>query len=280
MKKFRFLVLFISMALALSACGNKDRKVLARINDEVITLEEFNNDIERLPKHYQDMIVGQKKKFLDEIIKEELLYKEALKSNIDKDTETQELIAEARKKILVSSLIKSRVDNKAFLSEDDLREYYDQHSEEFMLPERWRASHIVVDTPEEAREIREKLNEGVSFEELAENRSKDATAKEGGDIGYFSKGQLIPEFQNACFELKIGQISDVVETPFGYHVIKLTDKKNPEVQEFSSVKELIRKELERTQKRELLDELITDLRNDAKITINEELIEETPEEKK
>lgn len=280
MKKFRFLVLFISMALALSACGNKDRKVLARINDEVITLEEFNNDIERLPKHYQDMIVGQKKKFLDEIIKEELLYKEALKSNIDKDAETQELIAEARKKILVSSLIKSRVDNKAFLSEDDLREYYDQHSEEFMLPERWRASHIVVDTPEEAREIREKLNEGVSFEELAENRSKDATAKEGGDIGYFSKGQLIPEFQNACFELKIGQISDVVETPFGYHVIKLTDKKNPEVQEFSSVKELIRKELERTQKRELLDELITDLRNDAKITINEELIEETPEEKK
>ncbi len=203
-----------------------------------------------------------------------MLYKEALKSNIEKDPETQEVIAAARKKILVSSLIKMRVQDKASISEEDIKTYYDEHSEEFMLPERWRASHILLNTAEEAEEIKERLNQGASFEELAENRSKDATSKKQGDVGYFSKGQLIPEFENACFELEVGETRGVIQTQFGYHIIKLTDKKSPEVQEFEKVQGLIRKELERERKQQLLDTLITDLRNNAKITINEELIAE------
>ena len=274
MKKIILITLVIGMGIALNGCGDRNRKVLAKVNDEIITLGQFNDSIQKLPKHYQDIVKGQKKKFLDELIKEELLFKEALKSNIEKDPETKEVIAAARKKILVSSLIKMRVEDKASISEEDIKVYYDEHSEEFMLRERWRASHILLGTVEEAEEIKERLNQGASFEELAENRSKDATSKKQGDVGYFSKGQLIPEFENACFELEVGRVSDVVKTQFGYHIIKLTDKKSPEVQEFEKVQELIRKELERSQKQRLLEALITDLRNNAKITINEELIAE------
>ena len=272
MKKLIIPVLFVSVILALSGCGNRGQKVLAKIGDRVITLEEFDKKIERLPKQYQEILKVQKKKFLDEIIREELLHKEALKSKIDKDPETQEVIAEAKKRILVARLIKNRVQDKAFISEEEIKRYYDEHSEEFMLPERWRASHVLVDTPKEAEEIREKLKQGASFEELAEKRSKDAASKKGGDVGYFSKGQLIPEFEKACFELELGELSDVVKTQFGYHVIKLTDRKSPEVQEFSSVENIIKKDLERKRKTQLLEELIADLQNNTKIAINEELL--------
>ena len=278
MKKLIIPALFVSVILALSGCGNRGQKVLAKIGDRVITLEEFDKKIERLPKQYQEILRGQKKKFLDEIVQEELLHKEALKSKIDKDPETQEVIAEAKKRILVARLIKNRVQDKTFISEEEIKRYYDEHSEEFMLPERWRASHILVDTPEEAEKIREKLKQGASFEELAEKRSKDAASKKGGDVGYFSKGQLIPEFEKACFELELGELSDVIKTQFGYQVIKVTDRKSPEVQEFSSVGNIIKKDLERKRKTELLKELIADLQNNTKITINEELLSEVTAE--
>ncbi len=274
MKRMMILVFLASIALLLGGCGDKNRRVLAKVNDKVITVGEFNEKIKRLPKHYQGIMEKQKKKFLDEVIKEELLYKEALKARVDKDPETQEVIAAARKKILVSRLIKNRVEDAIAVSGEEIKKYYDEHSEEFMLPERWRASHILVDTNEEAEEIKEKVNQGAPFEELARNRSKDASAERGGDVGYFSKGQLIPDFEEACFLLEAGEVSDVVKTQFGYHIIKLTERKSPEVQEFSRVKELIKKELEGQRKKELFDELIRDLRNNAKISINEEFLEE------
>jgi peptidyl-prolyl cis-trans isomerase C len=270
--------MFIIIFWGVKGCSKKPNEILARIDDKIITLEEFNKRIDRLPKHYQDIAKTQKAKFLDDIIMEELLYKEALRSKIDKDPETQEVIAEARKKILISRLIKDRVEDKVFVSEEELKKYYDEHSEEFILPERWRASHILVDTLEEAEEIKDLLSQGLPFEKLAEERSKDATSKQSGDVGYFSKGQLIPEFEQTCFKLDVGEISDIVKTQFGYHIVKLTDRKSPEVQEFSVVKELIKKELEREQKKKLLEELADNLRSNAKIIINQVLLEEPKEE--
>jgi peptidyl-prolyl cis-trans isomerase C len=269
-----FLISIISFILIISGCGRRDGKVLAKIDGRVITREEFNRNIERLPMHYQEIIKKEKKKFLDDLIMEELLHREAINSNIEKEPEAQEVLAQAKRKILVSRLIKERVDDKIDVSEENVKRHYDEHSEEFLLPERWRASHIVIDTREEAQEIKEILNQGASFEELAGERSRDTTSKKGGDVGYFSKGQLIPEFENACFALEVGEVSDIVKTKFGYHVIKLTDRKSPEVQEFSSVSELIKKELAREQKKELLEQLTDGLKSKAKITVNEELLEE------
>jgi len=274
MKKFVFLLLLGLIVILPIGCGKKSENVVAKINNKVITLEEFNGKIERLPKHYQDIIKGQKKRFLDDVIAEELLYDEALRSKIDGNPETKEVIEEAKRTIIVSRLIKDKVDDKVSVPEEEIKKYYDEHSEEFMLPERWRASHILVDTLEEAKDIKAKLDQGGSFEEFVKERSKDTTAKQGGDIGYFAKGQLIPEFENASFSLELGQISDIVKTQFGYHIIKLTDRKGPEVQEFSAVKELIKKELEREQKKQILEKLMNDLRKGAKITINEKLLED------
>ncbi|MDD5679674.1 MAG: peptidylprolyl isomerase [Candidatus Omnitrophica bacterium] len=274
MKRVIIPMIIVAFIASLSGCGDSGKRVLAKVDGEIITVKDFNDRIEKLPKQYQEAVKNQKRSYLNDLIMEKLLYKKALRANIDKDRETQDIIAEATKKIIIARLVEKEVENKVKVSDEEAKKYYDENSEEFMLPERWRASHILVDTLEEANAIKEKLGQGASFEELAKEKSKDATAKIGGDIGYFSKGQLVPEFEEECYKLKVGEIGSTVKTQFGYHVIKLTDKKNPEVQEFSSVKELIKRELSRNKKKDLLDKMMTDAKNKAKIVINEKLIEE------
>lgn len=275
MQRWVLLVLCVFIAFPLSGCAKKGGEMLARVDDRVITLGEFNKKIEKLPAHYQEMIKGKKAEFLNDIIMEELLYNEALRSNIDKDPEVIDLISEAEKKIIVSRLVQKRVNDKISVLEEDIKKYYDEHSEDFMMPERWRASHILVSTAEEAEEVKEKLAQGVPFDEFADEISKDSASKgKGGDVGYFSKGQFIPEFEEACFALEVGETSDVIKTQFGYHVIKLTEKKSPEVQELSKVGELIKKDMEKESMKQLFEGLTNDLKSKAKITINEELLAE------
>lgn len=274
MKKTALLLLAVAIFVSLAGCGSKDSRVLAKVDDQVITVKEFNDKIDRLPSQYKDIISSQKRKFLDDIIMEELLYKKAINDKIDKERETQDVIKEAAKKIIIARLIEKEVEKKVSVTDDEARRYYDEHSEEFLLPERWRASHILVDTLTEANDIETKLKSGASFEELAKEYSKDPTAKIGGDIGYFSKGQLVADFEKECFVLKVGEISQPVKTQFGYHIIKLTDKKDPSVQDFEGVKELIKRELARNKKKDILAGIMADLKKKAKISINEKVADQ------
>ncbi|MDP3789613.1 MAG: peptidylprolyl isomerase [Candidatus Omnitrophota bacterium] len=274
MKRIMILALLITSIAVMAGCGNKDSRILAKVNGEVITVRDFNGRIDKLPKQYQDIVKSQKKNYLDDLIMEKLLYKKALTENVDKDKDTQDIIAEATKKIIIARLVEKEVEKKVRVSDEEVKKYYDEHSEEFMMPERWRASHILVDTADEANAIKQNLAQGASFEEIAKEKSKDPTATSGGDIGYFSKGQLVPEFEEECFRLKTGEVGNVVKTQFGYHIIKLTDKKNPEVQPFDSVKDMVKRELERSKKKDLLDKMMSDAKGSAKIVINEKVLDE------
>lgn len=274
MKKIMLGILAALFAVSLAGCGSESKRILAKVDGDRITFKDFNDRISKLPKQYQDIVRTQKRSYLDDLIMEKLLYKKAVQAGIDKDKETQEIITEAAKKIIIARLVEREVEKKVKISDDDVRKYYDEHSEEFMLPARWRASHILVDTQEEADVIKQKLAQGASFEELAREKSKDAAAKAGGDIGYFSKGQLVPEFEEECYKLKVGEASGITKTQFGYHVIMLTDKKNPEVQDFLAVKDMIKRELDREKKKALLDKMMQDARGNARIVINEKLLDE------
>jgi len=95
---------------------------------------------------------------------------------------------------------------------------------EIELPEMVRASHILVDSEEQAQSIHDQLEDGASFEELAQEHSTDATAENGGDLGYFPRGRMVPSFEEVAFSLEPGQTSDLVQSDFGYHIIKVTDK--------------------------------------------------------
>jgi peptidyl-prolyl cis-trans isomerase C len=117
------------------------------------------------------------------------------------------------------------------------------------------------------------LQNGADFEVVARAKSVDPTAQQGGDIGYFPKGQLMPEFERACAELEIGETSGLVQTKLGYHIIKLTDRREPRLKPVAEVKETIENELRASERRRMYDAMLEDLRSEAEIVIYEEKLD-------
>jgi peptidyl-prolyl cis-trans isomerase C len=257
-----------------SAAGAKD--VVATVGNEKITLNEVDEKIAKMPPYYQSMLKDRKKELVEDLVLEKLFYNEAKVKGLENDKEVKELLAEARKKIIISKFIKDEIENKAAITDKEVQDYYDSHKEEFSIPERWRASHILVKTEQEAKGILDELSKGKSFEELAKEKSQDVSAKKGGDLGYFAKGQMVPEFEEAVIKLEVGQTSGIVKTQFGYHVIRLTDKKPPEAQQLKDVEARIKNELLTKKRREIFDKLVADLKSRTKTTINESLLSPPP----
>lgn len=276
MKRQLSLIIIGVLFFALTAIGcakkpESSDKLLVRMGGGGITMNEFQARIDKLPGYYKGVVEGTKKRFLDEMIAEKLFYEEAIRKGINQDKEVLDVINEAKKKIIITKFITTEVDEKAAASEAEIRKFYEANKEKFRSPELWRASHVLVASEQDARAVLDELAKGANFEELAKTRSTDATASRGGDIGYFRKGQLVPDFEKACLKLSVGQLSDVVHTQFGYHVIKLTDHKEPQAEPYEKVGRLIAGELQRQKKRELFDALVLRLKDQYQVQINEEL---------
>lgn len=269
--------------LGLYGCGkaNKDdSKVIATVSNRAITLGAFKARIDRLPEYYQKIIKNNLKRYLDETIMEMILYEEALRKRLDKNKEVKEILSEARKKVLVSKLVTIEVDEKAKVSEEEIRKYYDEHKDEFKKPEMWRASHILVADEAQARSIADELSKGGDFAELAKKYSTDATASRGGDIGFFRQGQLVPEFEKACLKLDVGQTGDILHTQFGYHIIKLTDKREAAAEAYDEARRAIEAELSRKKKAALFDEMVNNLKSRYSVNIDEAAFESFEAEEK
>lgn len=281
MKRFTVVLIALMIAGIIVGCGTKENgetgpkgAVLAKIGDDVITLEGFNKDIEALPDNVKMAVKGNKMAYLDNVILESMLHKEALRRGLHDDAEVNDLLVEAKKKIMAARLVQLEVEDKVAISEGEIKDYYKENKAEFMNPELCRASHILVKTMDEAVEISDRLNAGAIFEELAAKHSMDVSSKKGGDIGYFSEGQLIPEIEDACIKLDVNGVSGPVKSRFGYHIVKLTDRRDAEAVELDGVKDKIKMILTQDKRRVILDELIAKLKSRYKLTINADLLEE------
>lgn len=238
-----------------------------------MTQDEFMEQVRSLPKELRAIAIERKKEFLEDMLSERLLVREAEKRGVEKDPEVQHLMEAARRKILLAKLMEQEVDGKLQLGKDEARAYYDAHQEEFMTPLLLRASHILVKTEEEAHRIRQRVLDGESFEDLARAHSTDTTASRGGDIGFFQKGQLVREFEVAALALKPGDLGEVVRSSFGHHVIKLTDRLEPSLREFRAVRGAIEERLLNQKRSDLLKALIEKLKNDHKVQLDETALE-------
>lgn len=261
------IVLTLCVVLA-AGCG-RSPDLVAKINNEAISVKDFNDRISKLPERYQSVVNANKRKFLDELIVDTLLYREALSRGLHKGEEVRAVIEEARKKILIAKLLKVSIDDSVEVDEREARGYYDRHSDEFRTPEALRASHILVKTEEEAAEILAILKRGRGFEDTAREKSFDPSAANGGDIGYFTGGQIDPDFEKVCLGMKVGDISGVVRTNFGYHVIKLTGHRPPSIEAFDDVKKRIERNLLTQKKKKSFNLLVERLKNSAEIDIYE-----------
>lgn len=274
MKARTYIFLFLILAsLFLNGCESKPSeksKILATVGNKFITLYDFKQRLSRLPSYYQGMAEKNKKTLFDDMIVESLFLEDAVRKGIDKDKEVRDILNEARKKIIIAKFVKTEVDDKIKVSEEEMRKYYEEHKDEFKKPEMWRASHILVATESEAKDVQAALLAGKSFQDLAREKSIDATASRGGDVGYFRKGQVVPEFENACFELKVGETSPIIHTQFGYHLIRLTDKKPEAVQSFEEARPMLENALKIKKRNDLFDKLIIDLKNKYRVRVEDD----------
>ena len=151
---------------------------------------------------------------------------------------------------LIMNHFKEKLTSHIKVTDEEVKKYYDDNKTMFELPApEIRASHILVDTENQAKKILAEIKNGADFAKLAEEYSKDPGSKEsGGDLGYFAKGKMVPEFERAAFALKPGEISDVVKSEHGYHIIKVTGERTS--LSFDDAKDYIRYNLENTKKEE------------------------------
>lgn len=261
----------------MASCAKKeglDRKVLAKIGNKTVTVGEFRKKLAKLPPYYQGVVSNNKKRYLDEMALEMLLYEDAVRKGVDKAQDVKEVIADAKKKVVIAKHIKNEIDDNVKVSEKDIEDFYAANKDKFQSPEMWRASHILVPDEAAAKRIHAELALGAAFEELAKANSTDATANRGGDVGFFRAGTLVPDFEKACMKLDIGQTSDIVRTQFGYHIIKLTDKRPPKPREFGEVREMIAAELTRERRNEAFEAMVLDLKTRYGVEMREDTLHE------
>jgi len=256
-------------------------KELARINDRVITLEEFEQEMEQLPQAAKLQMISEegRKKFLLDLINRELLLQEAKKKGLDKKKEILLNLEMLKKGLIINALGEELCAGKDEVSDDEVEVYYQEHKEEFILEQVW-VRHILVKTLQEAKEIKKRLYQGEDFITLAKQYSIwQPTKMKGGDLGYIKRGMVHKSFEQAAFALKRrGELSDIVKTEFGYNIILLEDKIGPRQRAFSEVQEEIRNRLRNKKREEILTAHLQALRGGAQITINEELLSSEGEE--
>jgi peptidyl-prolyl cis-trans isomerase C len=276
-----FYLLFI--ASIISGCGGretaevrkpKNEKILVRLGKGVITIDDYKGELALLPANYRNNVNFQKDQFLEILINKYLLLQEAERKNLQNSENVKKLFKKVKEEIIIQEFIDREVSSKAGVSDSEIENYYRENQNNYVEPAKIRACHILVDSELVAKKVQEDLKNGRDFAELAKEYSLDIPSKDkGGDLGYFSKGTFLPEFELACDKLNIGEISEVIKTELGYHIIKVLDKKEAEPKKLEEIKDDIKSELLLDKEISLYNNLLQELRKNQNIAINEKLLE-------
>ena len=315
-KKFIMIVAIISiMSLTLSACDKKEEGIVAKVNGEGITQEEFDKEFnifkDAYKKQFGENVLSQEtedNRTLEDVLRENVLekliierlifeemnnmdikvsdeevkeqfenYKNSLggeekyKEFLENNDFTETFLKDNIRKELLFQKHKEDFLDKTEISEEEKKKYFETNEDNLT---KIRASHILVKTEEEGKAILEKLEKGEEFASLAATESIDtASAIKGGDLGYFGKNEnFVPEFKEAAFSLDVGQVSDLVKSDFGYHIILVEDKKDSY--------EDLEDEIESILKNDKYVEKISKLRSEGKVKIYMDMEKEKEKEDK
>lgn len=242
MRRF-LLALAATTALTVAAPALADDYVLMKVNNQDVTKSEADAMWQGLfPAGQVPDLEGVKPDMRDKILRgimtERLLYAEALKQGTDKSAAVQKDLEEVKRKLVVKHFLDART---AEVTDADLKREYDAMVLKMRDEKEVRARHILVANEADAKEVIKKIEGGKGFEEVAREYSKDpGSAKQGGDLGYFTKDRMVTEFANAAFALKKGELSKPVKSQFGWHVIKVEDSRKVTIPTFNAVKEQLR----------------------------------------
>ncbi len=291
-----------------SVSKESDKTVLATVNGQPVSVEVFRKELKQMERKFRleesveftpEQVLWLKTNALNQIISSLLFQQEAVKNEIRVSDEEfgealmrmkneyqddtfqryldmenitrQEWENRLKNNLLIKSLINRAVNSKVSVSESEVQEYFDRHPDEFQKGDQVRALHIMLETEDEARQILKQLSAGKKdFSELAKEHSLGPEGARGGDLGYFEKGHMPEEFDD-IFKLKINETSDIILTPYGYHIFRVTDKKASQKMSFEESRKLIQGKLLQEHQEKAFQEWVQKLRTEASIDINNEV---------
>lgn len=234
--------------------------VLAKVNGSEIHQSDVNLAAEELgPSLAQMDPAAKQENVLSFLIDMKIIAKAAEEKKIENREEFKKRLAFARDRLLMDRLLASEA--KAAITDDAMKTVYADASKQITSEQEVHARHILVPTEDEAKKIEDELKKGADFVELAKKESKDPGASDGGDLGFFTKEQMVPEFSKVAFALEPGKISDPVKSQFGWHIIKVEEKRARKAPAFDEVKP----QVEQFVTRKAQAEYVAKLREAAKV---------------
>jgi len=291
-------------------------KKAADVNGASITMMTLNNEYREILKQRgiteedipADQVTDYKKKLLNSLVNQELLFQQSQKNNISVEEETvnaslskvkenfeskeayenalkdanmkeSDIATRIRKNLAINLFVQEKISNHVVVTDEESREYYETHPDSFHRLEKVRASHILVKVDrgageakkvaalEKIKNIQRRLGAGEDFAKLAKENSDCPSGVKGGELGYFERGKMVTEFEDAAFALDLDVVSDIVQTAYGYHLIKVTDKIEGGTIEYETVKTELKDFLKQKKIQAEVSSLIETLQNDATIKI-------------
>ena len=221
-----------------------ESKTLATVNGTQITQNDVDAMLMAMGQNGQAYNNPQgRAMILEQIINKKLMLLDAEKNLYEYDAEFKAEFAQVKEDMLANFAIKKCVEAIS-VTDDEVKAEYDNNTDKFKTGESVDASHILVDSEEKANELLSKINAGeISFEDCARQNSSCPSSSNGGSLGEFTRGQMVPEFDNACFTMNVGEIAGPVKTQFGYHLIKLNSKNEPKTLSFDEVKDGLKQQM-------------------------------------
>lgn len=257
------------------AAGAAAGRVVARFGDETLTADELAEELRRLPdRNRAAMTAETRRTFVDNLVLSRLMFREGERQGIDRDPEIVRQVEDLRRRLVVQRVGRALQEMPA-VGDDEVRRYYDANPQRFSETT-IHARHVLVEDEARAKELRaEVVADPARFAQVARDASKDAaSARQGGDLGWFGRGRMVPEFEEVAFALQPGETSAPVKSPYGWHVIRVEEVKQGPVQHFDEVREQLRMMLRNKALQARVDDYQRGLRERAGVTVDAVVIEE------
>ena len=244
-------------------------KLLAEVNGKKITGVDYNLFIDSLNPQLKQYFGGEEmnKEVVNELVYQALLYEDAIEKGMDKEDDFTQVLEKTKESMLKTYAL-GKLLATVTVNEDEIKKFYEDNKEVFKENESANASHILVAEEDKAKEIYEKIKNGEDFAALAREFSTCPSKEKGGDLGTFTRGQMVKEFEDAVFDNEVGTVTEPVKTQFGYHIIKINEKNEGRDLEFDEVKDKIAAQVRRQKEQALYNEKITELKGKYQVKMN------------
>ncbi len=271
-------------AIGFTGCTQTQKEVVAKVNDVEITKDElYNQLVAQNGEAALNALIAEKIMVAEVEAKEITVTDEEIQENINEMTDyyggEEEMnnaltqynltLDDMKENITTNLQLQKVLEPYVEITDEEIQEYFTTNKEYLDQAEEVKASHILVETKETADEVKEKLNGGADFADLAKEYSTDTSnSQSGGSLGYFGKGQMVAEFDEKAFSMKVDEISDPIQTQFGYHIIKVEDHKEAKEATLDEVKEDIRKSIFQDKMGDAYNTWFTEMLEQYEITNN------------